>query len=167
MVGLLPPDGCGQLSSRGEFTFVHPEPGSDKSVVIAQDDDLAGAFLIVNGHEPDPIRVTLQATATVTGRLIDEQGKPRPNIPIVVKQMFRTFSCDRFSVQPPTGPDGRFRIRGLVPGVAYSVEAVELDNTTHQNRFLGWIGKPEQRFKTGETQDWGDVSRKESYRLLR
>ena len=115
-------------------------------------------FLIVNGHEPDPIRVTLQATATVTGRLIDEQGKPRPNIPIVVKQMFRTFSCDRFSVQPPTGPDGRFRIRGLVPGVAYSVEAVELDNTTHQNRFLGWIGKPEQRFKTGETQDWGDVS---------
>ena len=165
MVGLLPPDGCGQLSSRGEFTFVHPEPGNDESVVIAQEDEAAGAFLIVNGHEPDPIRVTLQATATVTGRLIDEQGKPRPNIPIVVNQTFGTFSCDRFGVQPPTGPDGRFRIRGLVPGVAYSVEAVELDNTTHQNRFLGWIGKPEQKFKTGETQDWGDVCAKESYRL--
>ncbi len=165
MVALLPPHGCGQLSSRGEFTFVHPEPGNNDSVVIAQEDEAAGTFLIVNGHEPHPIRVTLQATATITGRLIDEQGKPRPNIPIVVNQTVGTVSCKRFGVQPPTGRDGRFRIRGLVPGVAYSVEAVELDNTTHQNRFLGWIGNPEQKFKTGETQDWGDVCAKKSYRL--
>ncbi len=165
MIGLLPPDGCGELTSRGEFTFVHPEPGNDESVVIAQEDGVAGAALIVNGHEPDPIRVTLQATATVTGRLIDEQGKPRPNIPIVVNQAFGTISCNRFGVQPPTGLDGRFRISGLVPGVAYSVSAAELDDTTRQNRFRGWIGKPQQKFKTGETQDWGDVCAKESYQL--
>jgi hypothetical protein len=163
MVGLLPPAGCGQLSSRGEFTFVHPEPGNDQSVVIAQDDEARGAVLIVNGREPDPIRVMLQATATVTGRLIDEQGKPRPNIAIVVNQSFGTISRHRFGVQPPTGPDGRFRIRGLVPGVAYSIDAVERDKTTHENRFLGWIGKPQRTFKTSETQDWGDVCAKESY----
>ncbi len=165
LVALLPPVGSGELSSRGEFTFVHPEPGNDESVVIAREDGAAGAALIVNGREPDPIQVTLEATATVTGRLVDEQGKPRPNIPIVVNQAFGTISCHRFGVQPPTGPDGRFRISGLVPGVAYSFDAMELDNTTHQNRFLGWIGKPQQTFKAGETQDWGDVCAKESYRL--
>ena len=52
---------------------------------------------------------------------------------------------------------GGFGLEGLVPGVAYSIETVEVDKTTHQNRFLGWIGKPQQKFKTGETQDWGDV----------
>ena len=165
MIGLLPPDGRGDLSSRGEFTFVHPEPGNDESVVIAQEDGVAGAALIVNGHEADPIRVTLQATSTVTGRLIDEQGKARPNIPIVVNHAFGTISRHRFGVQPPTGPDGRFRIGGLVPGVAYSIDAIEIDKTTHQNRFLGWIGKPEQKFKSGETQDWGDVCAKKSYQL--
>ena len=107
-------------------------------MLIAQEDEAGGAVLIVNGHEPDPIRVTLQSTATVTGRLIDEQGKPRPNIPIVVNQSFGTISRHRFGVQPPTGADGRFRIGDSFP--ASPTASKRSRSTKRRIRIVSWAG---------------------------
>ena len=114
----------------------------------------------VKGDEPDPISITLQPAGTVTGRLVDEEGRPRPNVPFVVMQDLKTTRFERFSVQPPTGPDGRFRISGLVPGVSYNVETIRRaprSPRTCAERCQGSIGKPGWTVKPGETQDWGDV----------
>jgi hypothetical protein len=155
--GNLVRDLSGEVSSGAEFTFVHPEPGKSEAILIVNQDETAGALLAVKGDEPDPIAITLQTAGRVNGRLVDEEGRPRPNVPFVVMQDLTNTRFERFSVQPPTGPDGRFRIRGLVPGVVYSVDAIKNNTKNYSERFLGSIGKSRCTVKPGETQDWGDV----------
>ncbi|MFI5456245.1 MAG: sigma-70 family RNA polymerase sigma factor [Isosphaerales bacterium] len=146
-----------EVSSGAEFTFVHPKPGTDEPVLVVQQDEAAGGFLLIKGGEPDPIRISLQPTGTITGRLVDEEGRPRPNVSFVVMQDLTTTRFERFSDQTKTGPDGRFRIKGLVPGVSYDVEAINNNTTNYSDRFLGHIHKSRWTVKPGETHDWGDV----------
>jgi hypothetical protein len=75
-------------------------------------------------------------------------------------QSRRGHRFERFSVQSPTGPDGRFRIRGLISGVFYNVEAIKNNTTNYSDRFLGSIGKGRWTIKPGESQNWGDVQLK-------
>jgi hypothetical protein len=150
-------DVSGEVSSGAEFTFVHPEPGKDEAILIVNQDETAGTLLAVKGDEPDPISITLQLAGTVTGRLVDEEGRPRPNVPFVVMQDLKTTRFERFSVQPPTDTDGRFRIRGLIPSVFYNVNAIKNNSPNYSDRFLGSIGKRRWTVKPGESQDWGDV----------
>jgi len=147
----------GEVASGAEFTFVHPKPGTDEPILVVQQDEVAGAFLLIQGDESDPIRITLQHTGTITGRLVDEEGKPRPAVPFVVMQDLKATRFERFSDQPKTGPDGRFRIKGLVPGISYTVEAIKNNTTNYSDRFLGHIHKSHWTVKPGETEDWGDV----------
>jgi RNA polymerase sigma factor (sigma-70 family) len=150
-------DVTGHVSTGGEFTFVHPEPGKDEMILVVNPDESAGTLLAVKGDESDPITITLQTAGTVTGRLVDEEGRPRPHVPFAVTQDLTSTRFERFSVQAPTGPDGRFRIGGLIPGVSYSVDAIKNNTTNYSDRFLGSIGKNRWTVKPGESQDWGDV----------
>jgi RNA polymerase sigma factor (sigma-70 family) len=150
-------DLSGEPSSGAEFTFVHPDPDADEAILVVNQDETAGTLLTVKGNEPDPIAITLQTAGTVTGRLVDEEGRPRPNVPFVVMQDLKTTRFERLSVQPPTGPDGRFRISGLIPGVSYNVDAIKNNTTNYSERFLGSIGKGRWTIMPGETQNWGDV----------
>ncbi len=150
-------DLSGQVSKGAEFTFVHPEPGKEEAILVINQEETAGRLLVVKGHEPDSSSITLQSAGTVTGRLVDVEGRPRPNVPFVVMQDLETMRFERLSVEPSTGPDGRFRIKGLIPGVSYNVDAVKNDTTNYTDRFLGTIGATRWTIKPGETQDWGDV----------
>ncbi len=145
--------------SGSEFTFVHTDPGKDETILVVNPDETAGTLFVVTGNEPDPISITLQPAGTVVGRLVDEEGRPRPNVPFIVIQDLKTSRGERYPGEPPTGPDGRFRISGLVAGVSYSVAAIS-SNTA--NRLMDSIGKPQWTVKPGETQEWGDVQDKKS-----
>jgi RNA polymerase sigma factor (sigma-70 family) len=147
----------GRAWSGTEFTFVHTDPGKEEPILVVNRDETAGALLVVKGNEPDPISITLQPAATVTGRLVDEKGRPRPDVPFVVMQDLKTIRVERYPGEPPTGPDGRFRIRGLVAGVSYTVREIAFNAMVESE-----IGKPAWTVKSGETQDWGDVQAKKS-----
>ena len=146
-----------EVSTGSEFTFVHPELGKDEEFVVLDQDQTAGALLTVKGDEPDPIRLTLQPVGTVAGRLVDEEGRPRPSVRFVVMLSLATFGFDRSSVQSRTGADGRFQIKALVPGVSYSAMAVKSGMANDLDPFVGSIGKPQWTVKPGEIQNWGDV----------
>jgi len=147
----------GEVLKDAGFTFVHPKPGTDEAILVVQDNEAAGGFMLIKGDEPDPIRITLQPTGTITGRLVDEEGRPRPSVSFVVMQDLKTIRFERFSDQTKTGPDGRFRIKGLVPGVSYTAEAIKNNTTNYSDRFLGHIQKSRWTVRPGEIQDWGDV----------
>ncbi len=76
----------GDLVTGAELSFVHANPGKPESIVIVQKKQGLGVHVKIKGDEPDPIRVTLQKTGTVTGRLVDEDGIPRPNVPFSLMQ---------------------------------------------------------------------------------
>jgi hypothetical protein len=72
-------------------------------------------------------------------------------------QDLKTTRFERFSVQPPTGTDGRFRINGLIPGVGYNIDAIKNNTTNQSERSVGAIGKSRWTVKPGEARDFGDV----------
>ena len=103
-----------------ELTFIHANPGKPETIVVLQADRSLGATVALKGDEADPIRLSLQPTGTVTGRLVDEAGHPRSDVYLAIEQHFRTrggsISSERFD-PVTTGPDGRFRIKNLVPEI--------------------------------------------------
>jgi hypothetical protein len=143
-----------------KLTFIHANPGKAESIIVWQDSRSLGATVDLKGDEPDPVRLVLRPTGTVTGRLVDEDGKPRPDVDLAVMQRYMTRGDDNGSerIGPvTTGPDGRFRITGLVPGLTYGVQVVRRGERDYSRRVEGFLHKNEWKLKPGEVQDWGDV----------
>jgi RNA polymerase sigma factor (sigma-70 family) len=152
----------GDLVPGAEFTFIHPRPGKPETVVIFSENREMAAFVDIKGGEPDPIRVALQPSGAVAGRLVDEEGRPRPNVRLEVQYTISTGGDteseeQRFAPPPMTGPDGRFRIRGLVPGMSYTLAVIKRGEKNYEFRYEGYLHTNRWTLKPGEVSDWGDV----------
>jgi hypothetical protein len=155
------PTGLGETVPGTEFTFIHRHPGKAETVIIIQEKQGLGAFVDIRGHEPDPIRVALRPLGTVVGRLVDESGRPRPKVPLMVAcecktrggTMFLGPSFDRLA----TGPDGRFRVKGLVPGIPCNIEALKKNPVSVEADAERSLRAGTWTIRAGEVQDWGDV----------
>jgi RNA polymerase sigma factor (sigma-70 family) len=143
-----------------ECTFIHQDPGAPETLVVLQADRSLGATLELKGDEPDPLRVVLVPTGRISGRLVDTEGRPRPNVGLSLSRHLKTrggsISADRFD-PVSTGPDGRFQFRNLVPGVRYTVTALKKNEPNFSFRDEGYLHKNQWTIKSGETLDWGDV----------
>jgi hypothetical protein len=148
----------GDLVPGVEFTFAHPRPGKREKVLIFSETRELSAFVDIKGDEPDPIRVVLRPSGTVTGRLVDEEGRPRPNVRLDVSYSLGPSHAaeQRFSPPPLSGPDGGFRIAGLVPGLPYTV-AVIRKGADYEHRYEGNLHGEQWTLKPGELSDWGNV----------
>jgi hypothetical protein len=141
-------------------TYQNVNPGKAETLIFLHEGRSIGGAVVLEGREPDPIKVILRPCGTATGRLVDAQGRPRAGVTIRVdyillsRGQLRPWS--RFDSQK-TGPDGRFRIKNLVPGMSYSAEIVETDEATGEPRFGGYLHRAEWTVKLGELQEWGDV----------
>ena len=114
-----------------------------------------GTTLRVDGSDPGPINVRLEPLASLTGRLVDESGKPRKDgLMRLLRIVQEPFVGANGELSPPlratTDGDGRFRIDGIIPGTAY------------------WLQTPAGQFfdpdfwtpKAGEKKDLGNITPK-------
>jgi hypothetical protein len=149
----------GDLVPGPEFTFVHPRPGRPERVVILSEDRKLAAYVDIKGDEPDPLNVALHPSGTVAGRLVDEHGRPRPNVRLDVSYSLGNSETTEQDFSPPllTGPDGRFRITGLVPGLSYTVAVIRKGAKDDEHRYEGTLHGEAWTVKPGEVRDWGDV----------
>ncbi len=111
-----------------ELVFHHENPGTAETVMVIHEGRSLGAAVDLKGDEPDPMRVILKPTGTVSGRLLDEDGRPRVGAVIRVTANIRHLGQpirDSRHEALVVGNDGWFRITHLVPGVYYSVEVVK------------------------------------------
>ena len=87
----------------------------------------SSAVLLPKATKPEPYVVKLQPWGTITGRLVDAEGKPRPRVDLMTSD-WRARSIDPargvIHYGQKTDNDGRFRYERLVPGQEYSADAV-------------------------------------------
>jgi RNA polymerase sigma factor (sigma-70 family) len=93
------------------------------------------------------VTVRLQPGATVTGRLLDTDGQPRPNVELDVSMQVSTDTWGGYSLptKVKTDADGRFRVETLLPGYRYT-----LYDRGGRLEFGDGL-------KSGEVKDLGDV----------
>src|SRR5262249_55306745 len=113
-----------------------------------------GAVVLLKGDEPAPVTVRLQKCATITGRVVDDDGLPRSVWIMSVIETEQLKGKDSFGVGGSPlhriGKDGRFRIEGVLPGHKVGVYAGK--NTTYFDPLVTGL-----TLKEGEVKDLGDV----------
>jgi RNA polymerase sigma factor (sigma-70 family) len=101
-----------------------------------------------------PSTVRMQPGAIITGRLVDANGQPRPNVEMDVSARDDKGASIGFSLPNKVKTDsaGRFRIDALLPGYKYEL------NDHHG--FLRDMLQLNVGLRAGETKDLGDVQLK-------
>ena len=98
--------------------------------------------------------------ATATGRVLDEQGKPKPNASLSADtaREFAAHDDPRAGVFPgvTTDGDGRFRAERLVPGQSYGATLYLGIGRPSGPAFEGLVLGP------GEVRDLGDLRLRKS-----
>jgi hypothetical protein len=146
------------------------EPGKVRTLVLHHAEKDLVARRDIKGEERGPVVVTLQPAATVVGRVVARDGRPLANAEITVGYChlngFRVApgslprSMGGVPYQFRTDAKGRFRITGLIGGVAY--QAVVLPaGRYHQVLFDGLS------LKSGQRKDLGDVKLKKGDSMYR
>ncbi|QGQ26134.1 hypothetical protein F1728_27165 [Gimesia benthica] len=152
----------GQLEIRGF------RPDRPRRVQVFDPKSGQVSFYVIDEKDPRDLKITLEPGAEVTGRLVDEFGKPKANF--MFSDVYESpAETPNFALLPPnpeqtsggsakhqTDTNGRFRIKGLVPGKKYRVYARELrQNSTaiHLGDLTG-----EKPLQPGEVRDLGDIS---------
>jgi RNA polymerase sigma factor (sigma-70 family) len=113
------------------------------------------AAVIFKGNEPMPVTVHLQKCATITGRLVDEDGLPC--VAWIMGSIHPGQLNNGVGIGNLNGTmdkDGRFRIEGVVPGLKVALWAGKTYYQFDQKLI------PELTLQAGEVKDLGDLKRK-------
>jgi RNA polymerase sigma factor (sigma-70 family) len=104
-----------------EFTVRGVNPRANRPLVFSHKDKDLGLFVKEwRGEMPGPLTVKLQPCGSASGRVVDLDGRPVAGFRIDVNGMGLRFPSDGQVVT--TDKDGRFRVKGLVPGQVYRID---------------------------------------------
>jgi RNA polymerase sigma factor (sigma-70 family) len=142
------------------FAYTHPNPDQVETLTFIHEGLRLGAAIDLKGVEEGPVRVNLVPIGTITGRLVDEDGLPRPGVtmPILFDRTRQGDHIlgDHITPRMTTDADGRFRAELLVPGVVYQILVAGKGNPLTG----GYIDNARSTVKPGEVKDLGDVREK-------
>jgi RNA polymerase sigma factor (sigma-70 family) len=127
------------------FTVRDLNPRRTRALLFYHQAKQLGCYQEIRGDQKEPLVVKLGPCASATGRLVDADGQP---IADTVVQFYRTLLLGPGGPRARTGPDGRFRVDGLVPGQAYDARPVT-NPATSGPYFSAFKVKP------GEVKDLG------------
>jgi hypothetical protein len=142
-----------------DFTYNHPNPGRVETLTFIDERSGLGGAIDIKGDEEGPLRVALRPTGTVSGRVVDADGLPRPGADLQVhflrKLRGEDIGGDHLVRRVTTDRDGRFRIGLLTAGVRYEIGVVGKGGAPG-----GYLDRTWWTIGPGESQDWGDVREK-------
>jgi RNA polymerase sigma factor (sigma-70 family) len=127
-----------------EFTVYGLDAREERQLVFIHAAKHLAAAVKVRGDAKEPLAVRLEPWGIITGRLLTEDGKPRPGVLLQISEGSLP------NAQCQTDAEGRFRIEGFASGAKYSLQAVHNGKPTGQV-FNGLTLKP------GESRDLGDI----------
>jgi RNA polymerase sigma factor (sigma-70 family) len=144
-----------------EFTALGLAPAEPRVLVGWHAGRKLAGTLTVRGDEPAPAVLKLVAAGVLVGRVLDAEGRPVAGARVAYGyrddkgQEMNLFNADTELPPATTGPDGRFRLDGLVPGLGAKVRVYGVEKG---DRFLRLSqGKNGWAVRSGETEDLGEV----------
>jgi RNA polymerase sigma factor (sigma-70 family) len=158
----------------GEFTVLGLSPARPRLLCFAHTDKKLAGSVVVRGDEKGPVTVKLRPWATVSGRLIDAEGKPIRNaalafIEVPPARPDRPRSLDtglhvierwggKPSRDPRTDEEGRFHADSLVPGLKYNLALYDPSMAANFTD-IKWTGLVFRNLvlEPGQNKDLGDV----------
>jgi len=140
-------------SPKPEFTLTSINPQAPKPYFFYEREKNLATAVIIKGDEPEGFTVKLQHAATITGRLLGDNGEPLANMEIFGGLDDKQFGLNAgwygFFVGR-TDKEGKFKISGLLPGAKLSARV-------RKNHELGAQIFEGQGFSPGEERDFGDI----------
>ncbi len=125
-----------------------------RNLVIHHEGRRLAGTLAVRDAEPGPLVARLRPWGTVSGRLVDRDGRPRAGVTLTYQASYygtRPFA-QAFPKDVTTDSSGRFTFVGLVPEQEYVIKLVPRDVLAPSVS----VGGPHD-VEPGETRDLGDV----------
>jgi RNA polymerase sigma factor (sigma-70 family) len=109
------------------------DPARPRRLTVTHSGRKLVGSVYLKGDEPSPMTIQLQPFGTVTGRIVDDDARPRGGLAISSADGTRPARPAEQGILPGgavsggirIGRDGRFRIEGLVPGLKYGAGASE------------------------------------------
>jgi hypothetical protein len=147
------------------------DPNRPRTVVFFHPEKKLGKVQVVRGDEVTPFQVRLGALSSVTGRILDADGRPRPGLTVharisqkpedtvqlPIDILFDGAWRQSLEARGTTDVGGRFLLDGLMPGRSYTLEVREGEGSGTVE-FLrqpdGWATE------SGKTKELGDFKRK-------
>jgi hypothetical protein len=134
------------------------DPARPRRLTVTHSGRKLVGSIYLKGNEPSPMTIRLQPYGTVTGRIVDDDGRPRGGLAITSADGMTPARPAEQGILPGSavyggirvGRDGRFRIEGLVPGLKYGAGASE-GYPHYGELFHDLIVTP------GEVKDLGDL----------
>jgi RNA polymerase sigma factor (sigma-70 family) len=157
--------GVGELFATQEYAQPSPTievrglaPGHPRRVVIAHAARKLIGSVYLQGDEAGPSTLRLRPWGAITGRVVDDDGRPRGGLGLMSLHGTTPKRLDIEGILPGgdvgggigMGRDGRFRVERLVPGLRYGGGAAEGFRTIGE-LFRDVIVAP------GEVKDLGDL----------
>jgi RNA polymerase sigma factor (sigma-70 family) len=138
-----------------EFEAVGVDAKRPRALVFIHTEKKLAGSVRVTGAEKGPIEVTLRPWATLTGRLVDADGRPQADVKLSFTKSLEDPDPagvgDLPNYEIRTDAQGRFTVTGFAPGLRYNLAAIQA------NRVVARVADGTQ-FKEGEEKDVGDVA---------
>jgi hypothetical protein len=136
-----------QTLTTDTFTVTGLNPRRVRPLLFYHKERNLGFFKEVAGDESEPLTVQLQPCGSATGRIVDTDGQPLPEMALL---FYRFGFIGPGGAEAKTDKEGRFHVTGLAPGQKYRLMPAK---------------RPQMRvradafaLKPGETKDLGDVT---------
>ncbi len=150
--------GNGLMLVGAEFTARALDPDNPRRIYAQQDGKKLAGFVSLDGKETGPAVLRLQPTATVTGRVVDREGKPLRDYcvrPLYDDPEIGWWLQLREATTVVTNAEGKFTLPRIPAGLTVRFEA-RLKVSPFQPGPIPTHGTPKQTLKAGETLDLGE-----------
>jgi protocatechuate 3,4-dioxygenase beta subunit len=132
------------------------DPQHPRQIALLHVERKLAALVTIRGDEKDPPTVQLAPTATVTGRLLDDGGKPIVGADIrlrYVEDAARSVAMGSGRLKIQSDNEGRFRVEGVIPGARFNLTYIKAGEG------LAEVKQTERGpFKSDEKADLGDLA---------
>jgi hypothetical protein len=139
----------------GSFNALALNPGQPRLIVFAHKERNLVGHVRLGADAREPVQVRLQPGAVLTGRLLDDDGKPLPGITVSAgyRSNATRWLSDEMSASHPVVSDagGRFRVECIFPGMRFSL------GLHKGNNFLVTDEKYQTMTLDAGTKDLGDI----------